>query len=46
MIVDCWGRVIARLPRGTGVVVGEIDLVRQREVRQNFPCLDHRRMLP
>jgi nitrilase len=46
MIVDCWGRVLARLPRGTGVVVGEIDLVRQREVRQNFPCVDHRRLIP
>ena len=46
MIVDCWGRVLARLPRGSGVVVGEIDLVRQREVRQNFPCVDHRRLIP
>jgi nitrilase len=44
MIVDCWGRVLARLPRGTGVVAAEIDLVRQREVRQNFPCVDHRRL--
>jgi nitrilase len=44
MIVDCWGRVLARLPRGSGVVTAEIDLVRQREVRQNFPCVDHRRL--
>jgi len=44
MIVDCWGRVLARLPRGTGVVVADIDLVRQREVRQNFPCVEHRRL--
>jgi deaminated glutathione amidase len=43
MIVDCWGRVQSRLPRGTGVVIGRIDLVRQREVRQNFPVLTHRR---
>jgi nitrilase len=43
MIVDYWGRVLARLPRGSGTVVAEIDLVRQREVRQNFPSLDHRR---
>jgi nitrilase len=42
MIVDCWGRVLARLPRGSGVVVADIDLVRQRELRQNFPSLDHR----
>jgi len=44
MVVDCWGRVLARLPRGTGVVVGDIDLVRQREVRQNFPSVAHRRL--
>ena len=44
MIVDCWGRVLARLPRGSGVVVADIDLVRQREVRQNFPSIDHRRL--
>ena len=44
MIVDCWGRVLARLPRGTGVVLADIDLVRQREVRQNFPSVAHRRL--
>jgi deaminated glutathione amidase len=44
MIVDCWGRVLARLPRGTGVVTGDIDLVRQRELRQNFPSVAHRRL--
>jgi len=44
MIVDCWGRVLARLPRGGGVVVADIDLVGQRKVRQNFPSLDHRRL--
>jgi len=44
MVVDCWGRVLARLPRGTGVVAAEIDLVRQREVRQNFPSVTHRRL--
>jgi nitrilase len=44
MVVDCWGRVLARLPRGTGVVIGDVDLVRQRELRQNFPSLAHRRL--
>jgi deaminated glutathione amidase len=43
MIVDCWGRVQSRLPRGTGVVTERIDLVRERELRQNFPVLTHRR---
>ena len=30
MIVDRWGRVLARLPRGTGVITAELDLARQR----------------
>ncbi len=42
MIVDYWGRVLQRLPRGRGCVVAEIDLERQAEVRRNFPALDHR----
>jgi nitrilase len=44
MIVDPWGRVLARLPRGSGVVVADLDLVQQRELRQNFPAVDHRRL--
>ena len=46
MIIDPWGRILARLPRGTGVVTAELDFVRQREVRQNFPAVSHRRLVP
>jgi deaminated glutathione amidase len=42
MIVDHWGRILARLPRGRGCVIAEIDLVRQAEVRKSFPALGHR----
>jgi predicted amidohydrolase len=42
MIVDYWGRVLARQPRGSGVVVAEIDLDAQARVRQEFPALEHR----
>ena len=42
MIVDHWGRVLQRLPRGRGSVVAEIDLGAQAEVRSNFPALQHR----
>ena len=42
MIVDYWGRVLQRLPRGRGSVVAEIDLGAQAEVRSNFPALQHR----
>jgi predicted amidohydrolase len=42
MIVDYWGRILARLPRGRGCVSAEIDLARQAEVRKSFPALLHR----
>ena len=46
MIVEPWGRVLARLPRGTGVITAELDLARQRRLRQDFPAVDHRRLTP
>jgi nitrilase len=42
MIVDYWGRILGRLPRGRGCVTGDVDLVRQAEVRRSFPALAHR----
>ena len=42
MIVDYWGRVVQRLPRGRGCITAQIDLERQAEVRQSFPALQHR----
>lgn len=42
MIVDHWGRVLARLPRGRGCVTAQIDLLRQAQVRKSFPALLHR----
>src|SRR5690349_14581497 len=42
MIVDYWGRVAQRLPRGRGCITAQIDLERQAEVRQSFPALQHR----
>jgi nitrilase len=42
MIVDYWGRILARLPRGRGCVTAEVDRVRQAEVRRSFPALAHR----
>ena len=42
MIVDYWGRVLQRLPRGSGCAVAEVDLTRQASVRESFPALRHR----
>ncbi len=42
LIVDYWGRVLARQPSGTGVVLAEIDTAAQTGVREGFPALKHR----
>lgn len=42
MIVDPWGVVMERLPRGSGAVVTTLDLNYQTSLRANLPALDHR----
>ena len=42
MIVDYWGRVLARRATGAGVVLAEIDTAAQASVREGFPALKHR----
>ncbi len=44
MIVDPWGQVLDRLPRGSGFVVSTIDLDKVRNTRRNFPVLEHRKI--
>ncbi len=42
MIVDPWGVVLDRLPRGSGVVVAAVNLQHLRNLRQSLPSLTHR----
>jgi len=42
MIVDYWGRILQRVPRGRGCAIAEVDLSRQAGVRESFPALTHR----
>ncbi|HEU0233910.1 MAG TPA: nitrilase-related carbon-nitrogen hydrolase, partial [Gallionella sp.] len=42
MIVDPWGRVLDRLPRGSGVVVAEVNPSYQASLRASLPALSHR----
>ena len=42
MIIDHWGKVLARLPEGTGCVVADIDPAGRIDARARFPTLDHR----
>ena len=44
MIVDPWGKVLARLAQGAGVVTATLDLTVVEQLRQNFPALQHRRL--
>jgi len=44
LIVDYWGQVLTRLPKGSGVITAEIDLAKQAETRARFPALDNRRL--
>jgi deaminated glutathione amidase len=44
LIVDYWGRVLARRPRGSGVVLATLDREGQQATRISFPALGHRVM--
>lgn len=42
LIYDPWGELLAELPEGDGAVFADIDLQHLRDIRRQFPCLDHR----
>ncbi|MDQ3185767.1 MAG: carbon-nitrogen hydrolase family protein [Pseudomonadota bacterium] len=42
MIVDPWGVVLDRLPRGSGVVIANINPEYQASLRNSLPALNHR----
>ena len=42
MIVDHWGKILARRPAGVGIVVADLDRAAQLEARRRFPALSHR----
>jgi predicted amidohydrolase len=43
MIVDPWGIVLAQAPDGECHITAELDLARQREIRERLPSLANRR---
>jgi len=45
MIVDPWGRILDRLPRGSGVVVADVNPSYQASLRSSLPALTHRVLL-
>lgn len=42
MIVDPWGVILDRLPRGSGVVIANVNRDYQKSLRQSLPALKHR----
>jgi nitrilase len=44
MLIDPWGHVLAELPEGEGVVVGDVDSAKIASVRESLPALSHRVM--
>jgi predicted amidohydrolase len=44
LIIDPWGKVLAELPDGPGVITAEIDLDFLAKVRAELPALNHRRL--
>lgn len=42
MIVDPWGRILDELPRGSGVVLAEVNASYQKSLRASLPALSHR----
>ena len=42
MIVDPWGVVLDRLPRGSGVVIANFNPSYQAGLRKSLPALEHR----
>jgi nitrilase len=44
MVIDPWGEVMAMHAEGPGVVLAELDMARLKQVRQQLPALQHRRL--
>lgn len=42
MIVDWWGRILTRRPRGSGIIHAALDLPAMRQTRIEFPALSNR----
>ncbi len=42
MIIDPWGKVLARAGEEEGVIFADIDASYQDEIREGIPCLNHR----
>lgn len=44
MIIDPWGKVLARIEKGQGIAIADCDFNYLYDLRKTFPVLDHRRI--
>ena len=44
MLIDPWGKIVAELPEGEGMVSGEIDAELLQQIRTSLPALQHRKL--
>lgn len=44
MLISPWGEVLARMDKGEGVVLGELEINRLIEARDSLPALRHRKL--
>lgn len=44
MIVDPWGTILDKLPRGSGYIIADVDRAQVTNTRKNFPAVEHRRI--
>ena len=44
MLIDPWGIILDRLPKGPGIVIGDVDHARIADIRASLPALRHRVM--
>ena len=44
MIIDPWGKILARIDKGEGVIVAAVDAARIDDVRASLPALKHRKL--
>lgn len=42
MVIDHWGKVLARMADGTGCVAADVDAAARIDARTRFPALEHR----
>lgn len=44
MLIDPWGKIVACIEEGEGVIVAELDQGNMEKIRSNLPALKHRRL--